>query len=53
MLGESAAVAGLLPSLGLLAQQIVAALHGTETGGNAPGTSRLLPLLPLSVRGRA
>ncbi|MFE2500155.1 hypothetical protein [Streptomyces scopuliridis] len=34
--GELTAVAALLPSLGLLVQQIVAALHGTETGGNAP-----------------
>ncbi|WP_326614414.1 hypothetical protein OIE62_00505 [Streptomyces scopuliridis] len=36
VLGEFAAVAALVPSLGLLVQQIVAALHGTETGGNTP-----------------
>ncbi|MEV4975381.1 hypothetical protein [Streptomyces scopuliridis] len=33
--GELAAVAALPPSLGLSAQQISAALHGTQTGGNA------------------
>ncbi|MFD7283551.1 hypothetical protein ACFV80_42820 [Streptomyces sp. NPDC059862] len=31
VLGQLAAVAALLPSLGLLVQQIIAALNGTET----------------------
>ncbi|GAA2280429.1 hypothetical protein GCM10010145_59640 [Streptomyces ruber] len=35
VLGHLAAVAALLPSLGLLVQQIVAVLTGTETRRNA------------------
>ncbi|MFE9454221.1 hypothetical protein [Streptomyces sp. NPDC006739] len=35
VLGQLAAVAALLPSLGLLIQQIVAALNGTNTQGPA------------------
>jgi hypothetical protein len=40
VLGQLAAVAALLPSLGLLVQQIVGALNGTEPHTPAaPGTS--------------
>ncbi|GGY11994.1 hypothetical protein [Streptomyces minutiscleroticus] len=35
VLGQLAAAAALLPSLGLLVQQIVAALNGTEARRNA------------------
>ncbi|MFE0489148.1 hypothetical protein [Streptomyces griseoaurantiacus] len=39
VLGQTAAVAALLPSLGLLIQQIVSALSGTSTGTGATATS--------------
>ncbi|MDH6630496.1 hypothetical protein M2271_008357 [Streptomyces sp. LBL] len=40
LLGQVAAVAALLPSLGLLIQQIVSALSGTDPGSGAAQDGR-------------